>query len=167
MASILIPAYVYANGRAANFSSQTTGPYKITLGTIPPSPAIGDLHITIAVTEVTSDMPIFDVGIKVTLFGPGGLASKDPIMAEPDNNDPRFQDVSSSVDIEGIWIINVSVEGAAGNGSANFPVEVKNTNPLLGIATLLALIGILTTLGLSIRASLVNRKKPRLEKTQG
>ncbi len=163
----LAPAYVYANGRVVSFDSQVVGPYEITLGTIPPSPGVGNLHLTIAVDDTARDLPMFDVDIAVTMFGPGSTAAEvGPLTPEPDPTDPRFHDVSTFVDREGTWTISVSVQGALGPASADFPVEVRNANPLVGIATLIALLAILATLGLSIRASFVRRGRPKAEKDE-
>ena len=164
IAAILTPSHVDANGRVFSFQVQIAGPYEITLGTIPPSPSVGNLHLTIAVDDAARDLPIFDVEIAVTMFGPGGTSSENgPLAPEPDPADPRFFDVTTFVDREGTWTINVSLQGALGPASADFPVEVKNPNPLVGIATLIALLAILATLGLSIRASFVRRSKPQVE----
>ena len=62
--------------------------------------------------------------------------------------------MSTSVDREGAWIFNVSVSGNLEDGSADFPVEVRNASPLIGIATMLVMVLLLVVLGLSFRSYL-------------
>ena len=48
------PSTVLGNGRVVSFVSKVTGAYEIAFGTIPGTPSVGNLHITISLTEIAS-----------------------------------------------------------------------------------------------------------------
>jgi hypothetical protein len=155
-----LPIVAYANGRVTDFERKTAGPYEIALGTVPPSPLVGSLHFTIAITEVATNALVLDAQIVVVGTGPESSGNEiGPIVAVNNLQDPSSYDVNTVVDREGIWVFTMTIIDSDGEHSAAFQVEVKNASPITGILTLGVLVAFLVIFGLSIRASLGGRRK--------
>ncbi len=159
---VLPPVVTYANGRVIQFERRIAGPYEIAVGTIPQSLVIGSLHLTMSISDAATDTFILNTEVTVTGKGPESDAIEiGPLAAQINPNDPAFHDVNTSVDRVGVWSFVISVSGDLGDASAEFPIEVKNSSPLIGIATLAALLGFVIVLGFSIRAYLRERGKSK------
>ena len=150
------PSTVLGNGRVVSFESKVTGPYEIAFGTIPGTPSVGNLHITISLTEIASDTLITGATVTVSGMPPpeSGSEKIDPIHATTNLQDPTFYDVNTVVDQEGIWTFTTTVQSIGKQYTADFEVTVKNASPIAGLVTLMTLIAFLVVLGLAIRASL-------------
>ena len=148
----LLPAPAHANGRVVRFDRQVAGAYEIALGTSPPSPGVGNLHLSMIVSDAATKIYVLDADVVVTGKGPeGGSAEIGPIEAQPSLLDTGFYEVNTSVDSEGLWTFTILVSGDLGEASADFTVEVLNTSPIIGLVTLGVLLAFLTVLGLSVR----------------
>ena len=153
------PSAAHANGRIVDFVRQTAGPYEIALGTIPSTPVVGRLHMTMTITAISTQELVLDAVVVVS--GAGGPDSEapelGPFTAQNNLNDPSFYDVNTSVDRVGTWSFTVSVSGDAGEGTSRFPIEVKESSPVRGIVTLLVLVALVVIVGLSLRAYLTEK----------
>ncbi len=159
---VAVSAVAVANGRVQVFDKRVGGPYEIAVGTIPGTPVVGALHFTIKVTDVATGVSVLRPEIIVTGTGPVSDAVEiGPIAATSDPANPVFNDVVTHVDRVGAWVFSVSVNGDLGEGSAEFPIEVRNSNPLIGIVTLVALLAFLGFLGFSVRIFMRERSKGR------
>ena len=150
------PNIALGNGRVVSFESKVTGPYEIAFGTIPGNPSVGNLHITISITEIISDTLVTGATVTVSGIPPpeSGFDKIGPIHALTNLNDPTFYDVNTVVGQEGIWTFTTTVKDNGKQYPADFEVTVKNTSPIAGIVTLMTLTAFLVVLGLAIRASL-------------
>ena len=152
----------HANGRVVEFEVQRAGPYEIAVGTIPETPRVGNLHLTLAVTDALSGMYFLTAGITVTGIGPASEAVEiGPLTALNNPGEPAFYDVSTSVDRVGTWNFTVAVSSDLGEASADFPIEVRGSSPMTGIILLVALLAFLSVTGFSIRIYLRERGKGR------
>ena len=159
-ATSMFAATAHANGRVVRFDRQLAGPYEIGLGTIPATPGVGNLHLTVSVADAVSKVYITGADIVVTASGPGAVEIG-PLNAYDSLQGVGFYDVNTSVDREGMWTFTVAVSSEMGEASAPFEIEVKNTSPVAGIVTLVVLVGLLSIIGFSVRAMLSGRRKPR------
>ena len=166
----------YANGRVVEFDRQIVGPFEIALGKIPPSPIVGNLYLSILLTEVESKAPVLGAKVVVSATGPPieGEASPmgdgpeiGPIVVNPDS-DPQnyagYYDTEQPIvlDRSGWWTFAVNVDSPdAGKASAQFLVNVTTPNPLIGIITLVALLAFIIVLALAIRMYLRERRRSR------
>ena len=156
------PVVVQANGRVTNFQKKMAGPYEIGLGTIPPSPSVGNLHLALTVTDAVSKTPVLDARVELVGAGPDSAEIEiGPTVATNSTLDPAYYEVNTSVGREGIWLFTTKITDADGNHSADFHVEVKNASPITGILTLVVLVAFLIIFGLSIRASLGGKRRRR------
>ncbi len=151
---------VSANGRVLGFDRQQAGPYRISLGTIPNTPVVGNIHLTVTVEESATDEYVLDASVAVVGKGPGDSPIElGPLAADRNLREPTYYEVNTAVDEVGQWAFTVLVEAAPGAAEATFTLEVVEASPLGGIAILLVLLGLVTVLGLSVRAYFQQRKR--------
>ena len=162
-AMLAVPlATAHANGRVIVFEDHTAGPYRLAVGTIPENPIVGNLHLTMTITAPPSQDLILDAEVSVSGSGPESEAVEiGPMAAEHNAADPTFYDINTFVDRQGEWRFSVSVNGPRGEGTADFPIEVRTQSPLIGIVTILALVAFLAALGYSLRTFLRERSRGR------
>ncbi len=151
----------FANGRVLRFDRQVAGPYEVALGTIPDSPTVGALHLTLTITDAKTRKYLLDAVVVVEGAGPESGAAIGPLVAENNLDDPRFYDVNTVVEVEGPWVFTVGIEASLGDAVAEFPIEVRNPSPIAGVATLLVLLAFLAILGVSLRAYFRERRSRR------
>ena len=156
------PAVVQANGRVTNFQKKMAGPYEIGLGTIPPTPSVGNLHLALTVTDPETNTPVLDARVELQGTGPDSAEIEiGPTFATNSTQDPAYYEVNTSVGREGLWLFTTTITDSDGEHSADFQVEVKNASPITGILTLVVLVAFLIIFGLSIRASLGGKRRRR------
>ena len=156
------PAIVQANGRVTNFQKKMAGPYEIGLGTIPPSPSVGNLHLALTVTDPETNTPVLDANVELIGTGPDSTEIEiGPTIAANSAQDPTYYEVNTSVSREGIWLFTTTITDDDGQHSTEFQVEVKNASPITGILTLVVLVAFLIIFGLSLRASLGGKRRRR------
>ena len=156
------PAVVQANGRVTSFQKKMAGPYEIGLGTIPPTPSVGNLHLALTVTDPVNKTPILDARVELQGTGPDSAEIEiGPTFATNSTQDPAYYEVNTSVGREGMWLFTTTITDSDGEHSADFQVEVKNASPITGILTLVVLVAFLIIFGLSIRASLGGNRRRR------
>ena len=154
------PGMAQANGRVIDFQRKVAGPYEIALGTLPPSPTVGTLHLTMTITEVASRALVLDADVTATGTGPGAAAPEiGPLSAGHTSADPKYYDINTPVDREGTWSFTVAISGEAGSGTADFQIQVVRSNPLLGILTLVLLLALAIVIALAMRKYFVKRPK--------
>lgn len=155
-------ATAHANGQVVRFDRQVAGPYEIALGTIPATPGVGNLHLTMSVADAVTKTYILGADVVVTASGPGTeLSEVGPLSAYDSLQAVGFYDVNTSVDREGSWTFNITISSDLGDASADFDVEVRNASPMAGVVTLFVLIALLTVVGLAVRAIIGERGRQR------
>ena len=167
---------VHANGRVMEFDRRVAGPYEIALSTSPPR--VGNLYLSILLTEAASTAPVLDATVVVAAVGPPvegetgpqtDLQEVGPIVVNPDPDPiryPGYYDTTEAtepivLDRVGTWIFTVSVDGAVGAATAEFPVEVTSLNPITGIITLVTLLAFIIVVALAIRMYIRERRRSR------
>ena len=166
----------HANGRVVEFDRQIAGPYEIALGKIPPSPIVGNLYLSILLTEALSKAPVLGAEVVVSATGPLIEGETSPMRDSPEigpiivNPDPDPQNYAGYYDTElpilldmpGWWTFTVSVDSPnAGKASAQFLVNATTPNPIIGIVTLVALLAFIIVVALAIRMYLRERRRSR------
>ena len=166
----------HANGRVVEFDRQIAGPFEIALGKIPPSPIVGNLYLSILLTEVESKAPVLGAEVVVSATGPPIEGEASPMGDGPEigpivvNPDPDPQNYAGYYDTEqpivldrsGWWTFAVNVDSPdAGEASAQFLVNVTTPNPLIGIITLVALLAFIIVVALAIRMYIRERRRSK------
>ena len=153
------PQTAHANGRVVRLETLRAGPHEVSVGTVPGTPQIGVFHMTMTIADASTKAVLLDADVRITGVGPEGTANEiGPITATASSRDPSFYEANPSVDREGTWVFTIAVASELGESSADFAVEVRQGNPLIGIVTLLALGAFLVIIGLSARAYLRERR---------
>lgn len=168
LASVAIAtvANVSANGRVLTYDTRTAGPYEVAVGKIPETPTVGELHLTMTITEIATALVIRDADVVITAIGPDSSEIEiGPLNATSELQvlieEPTYYDIVTEVDRIGTWVFTINVTSEVGSGSADFPVEVREANPITGIATLIALLAFVVVVGLSVRVFLKERGKSK------
>ena len=106
------------------FDRQIAGPYEIALGKIPPTPFVGNLYLSILLTEAESKAPVLGAEVVVSATGPPveGEASPmgdgpeiGPMVVNPDPDPqkyPGYYDTEQPIvlDRSGWWTFAVNVD---------------------------------------------------------
>jgi hypothetical protein len=161
--AVILAATVSANGRVGQFVRQTAGPYEIALGTIPDSPAVGQLHLTMTVRDTAAESFVLDAEITVTGVGPDGDAVEiGPLDARNSPTSLDFYEVNTSVDRVGTWVFTVLVSGEPGEGSADFLIKVRTASTVYRIFTWVTVMVFFALVGLGLFPYLRRRMRRRL-----
>ncbi|MGH2543741.1 MAG: hypothetical protein ACRDIB_13135 [Ardenticatenaceae bacterium] len=152
-----------ANGRVIQFIRQTAGPYQLAIGTIPDTPTVGSLHLTVEITDKDTKTPVLGANVVVTGTSPSETQpSIGPIEAEASITDIGFYDVNTSVDEIGTWIFNMTINSLQlGSAESEFAIEVKNPNPFVQVFTWLTVIVFLAVVGLGLLPLIRQRARRR------
>lgn len=165
VATLVLPAAANANGRVAKFITQVAGPYEIALGTIPDTPVVGNLHLTMTVTDTLSNTLVLDAEVTVTGTGPEGNGVEiGPLVAQNNPTSPAFYDITTSVDRIGIWTLTVSVSSDLGDASTDFALKVQTRNPISRVLTWVTVLVFLALVGLGLLPFLRQRGRRRRQK---
>ena len=164
----------YANGRVVSFEEYSAGPYTLFVGSIPPTPVIGKLHLTMTIKDINSASQITHASVLVSAVGPFNEKSETttsikkpeigPVAAISSPAEPQYYDVAFDVDRIGKWDFKVSIEASAGEGLAEFSMEVQKPSPLSGILTLVTVITFLGIIAFAVRAIIDEKRKNRSRK---
>ena len=151
---------VSANGRVLGFDRQQAGPYRVSLGTIPNTPVVGNIHLTVTVEDSATDEYVLDASVAVIGKGPGDSPMElGPLAADRNLREPTYYEVNTAVDEVGQWAFTVLVDAAPGAAETTFAIQVVESSPVGGIAALVVLLVLVTILGLSGRAYFRQRKR--------
>ena len=75
--------------------------------------------------------------------------------------DPTYYELNVPLNHEGLWTITLEISVDEGSAMTVFEIEVLETNPVVPILTLMALLGFLFILGVSGRAWIREYRKKR------
>ena len=151
------PSSAQANGRIISYERHIAGPYEIAMGTIPDTPWVGTIHLSLTVDTIIADTPapVLDALITIVGSGPDELQT-DPkvVIANNDPANPRFYEAELTVDYVGVWAFDIVVDSDIGKASTTFEVNVHEANPVPGLLALVLLSVLLLTLGFAMRSHL-------------
>ena len=162
MTSVLWPQSVEAHGGVTEFHRERAGPYEIAFGTSPRSPSPGAVHVSLRVVDLAKGLavPLASVTLSGQVLGERGseIESFEGVVADLYEEDPVFWDIDLAVEQVGDWVFTVAVEGDLGRGTADFEVRVRESNPVIGIVTVVVLVAFLSVVALAMRTYLSARK---------
>jgi hypothetical protein len=144
---------VEGNGSVRSYQKKISGDYEIGLGTVPPSPHPGVVHLAVYVAHPDTGDKYTNMIVHLTGSGPSSSNPKiGPLEMTNTLMDPTYYELDTAVEMEGFWTIQINVSGPQGDATATYKVEVTKANSLVSILTLGLFIGILVIIGLSSRA---------------
>ena len=163
-----LPSTAHANGRVTELQKKQAGPYEIALGTIPGTPIVGNLHLTMTVADRASGAFLLDARVSVTGSGPGGQVPEiGPLEAENNPISPNFYDINTTVDRVGFWTFTVSISGDLGEASTDFTLNVETPNPFLRALTWLTVVVFFALVGLGLLPFIRQRGRRRRRRRRG
>jgi hypothetical protein len=162
----LLPSGARANGRVAEYVRQVAGPYEVALGTVPNRPVVGALHMTMTVTEISSETLVLDAEVVVIGTGPEpeeGVEAVDvgPIEALVNATSLGFYDVNTSVDRAGAWRFTVDVTAGPGDASTVFAMDVKKASGAFRLLTWVTVVVFFALVGLGLLPMIRERSRRR------
>ena len=147
------------NGRVTKYMSRTAGPYEVSLGTAPPDPRVGPLHLTVKLAEASSEEAITGADVMVSGKGPGSSDVEiGPLPARSLPSAPEDYDLDVEVDREGTWTFVVEVDAPPGEATAEFLLDVTRTSAWPGLLALALALVLLMIVGLSMRQYFAARR---------
>ena len=102
----------------------SAGPYKLRVEAVP---LVGNLHLTIFVSQLQSDGPVTEASIQVVGRGPGS----DPRQVGPVSGANDFRTAPNAYaatllpDQAGPWVFTVTIHSAEGEATVDVPVVVQ------------------------------------------
>ncbi len=144
----LWPAATSAHGGGTpRLTDIEAGPYRLYVWSSPETPRVGEMHITIGVTQLDADgaeRPA-DANVTVTLT-PGATAA--PLVLEATRGSTAadvYYEGDTKIPAAGTWQITVRAEGEAGVGEASYQQEVLTARRVIwlligGVALALVLV---------------------------
>jgi hypothetical protein len=154
-----------ANGAVREYQKNLSDHYEIGLGTVPYSPSPGIIHFAAYVENRDTKVRYSNAEVLLTGFGPvmDGQPREVVEIISMDNTvlDPTSYEVNVPLNQEGLWTITVKVSTEIGLVESVFEIEVRETDAVVPMVTLLALIGFLIILGLSARAWVKEYRRKR------
>ena len=153
MISTIVPlnqSPVLANGATRELvKNQRVGPYELQVGILPGGPKVGNLHISILITDAESGNLVTDATVSVLAQGPEGSTRIGPVPAPNTPQNPQFYDVDISLDAEGSWAVTLEIDAAQGTENLEVPLEVTSGG---GISLALVAAAAIALLAVSIWA---------------
>ena len=154
-----------ANGAVREYQKNLSDHYEIGLGTVPYSPSPGIVHFAAYVENRDTKVRYSNAEVFLTGFGRvmDGQPREVVEIIAMDNTvlDPTSYEVNVPLNQEGLWTITVKVSTEIGLVESVFEIEVQETDVVVPMVTLLALIGFLIILGLSARAWVKEYRRKR------
>ena len=154
-----------ANGAVREYQKNLSDDYEIGLGTVPYSPSPGIIHFAAYVANRDTKVRYSTAEVFLTGFGPvmDGQPREVVEIIAMENTvlDPTSYEVNVPLNQEGLWTITVKVSTEIGLVESVFEIEVQETDAVVPMVTLLALIGFLIILGLSARAWVKEYRRKR------
>lgn len=143
---------LYANGAATTEVYQgTAGEYDVVVRALGPRLVLGNAHLTVIVTDATTDRLVQNARVSVEAEGPdGGVIG--PVETYREIATPQYYDVNVPADTVGAWRFTVAIDGPQGREELAFPLDVReptvNWGGVFGILALVLLALPLAVVGL-------------------
>ena len=162
----LWPAIAEAHGGVTEFRKELAGPYEVAFGTSPRSPSPGAVHVSLRVVDASTGVAVPDASVAMSgqVRGEDGsvLERFEDVPATSFTEDPVFWDIDLAVTKVGDWVFSVRVDGEEGVGAAEFDVRVRESSPVTGIITVVALVAFLSVVALAMRTYFGAKKAKRV-----
>ena len=121
---VIVGASAAHGGGTMQLSSETAGPYLLTVWTSPEPAREGELHLTIGVGTAYS-ATVLDAHVEVDIAGNEVLGTLISGVATTDQSANKFlYEVDMEVPDVGLYMVTVTVTADEGYGTASFELEV-------------------------------------------
>lgn len=131
-----------ANGGVIQLSRAPAGPYAITVQTSPSPIQTGSVDVSVLVQRAESEDLVQDARVQVTAQPAGQPEQARAYEATHDQaTNKLFYAAGVDLPTPGRWRITARVQGALGDGAANFEIEASQAGPLDNPLLLLLFVG--------------------------
>ncbi len=137
---LLVTAPVAAHGGGTpQLVNEPAGNYLVSVWTAPNPLRVGQVHLTIALSELTTEglpgEPLLGAAVRV-MMEPQDIPGAQPIggLATHEQSVNRlFYEIDLEVPAEGLWQVTLLLDGPAGRGQVSFDVQVLPPGSGLGL----------------------------------
>ena len=115
-----------ANGNSFEIFRERAGNYEVSVGVLPETPVIGQLHVTVTPFEASSGDPVTDATVTVVASKDDGASRYiSPALNTP--AEPNSYDANFKLSSPGDWTLSVDVASdSLGSATFNVGLKVKN-----------------------------------------
>ena len=147
VALVMVPSTMQAhNGGTPQLTSVLSGPFRLYAWTQPDPMRAGEIHISVGVTDATLptatglEQPVADAVVTVTLTPVEPPGEPITVATQPWTLSAVYFEADATLPTAGLWRFTINVTSPAGQGQAEFALEVLAARalngPLLGGAGL-------------------------------
>jgi hypothetical protein len=138
-------------GGTLRLSNAPVGPYRLSIWTQPDVLRVGEVHLTLGVTEpgpegsLEAGPPILDATVVITARPLSGGEIVELLASRDNAANKLFYEADFELDQPGTWRFDVQVSGPQGGGAAGFESDVSppsalNVPLLAGVGVILAVV---------------------------
>ena len=129
---------VEANGQTVTVLDTTHGPYRVEVRVSPPTPRVGNLHMSVVLRTLDGTQPVNDASVRVRALGPAPdslLAG--PVDAVPTTETLNWYDLNLALPQDGEWSFTIDISRDEETIALEFPLLVSSGGVNWGIVVVL------------------------------
>lgn len=111
-------------GGVPRLSNVQTGPYMVSAWTQGDPLRVGVLHVSVAVTHPENGVPIFAAAVTIRLLPSDGSAPRVAEVLIGTAANKFIHEADLTVPTQGLWTVEIQVDGLAGTGMATFSLKI-------------------------------------------
>ena len=119
-------APVSANGQTVAILDTEQGPYRVEVRVAPPTPRVGNLHVSVVLQTRDDLQPVGDAAVRLRALGPSPESLLlGPLIAVPDAGLPNWYDLNLALPQDGEWRFTLDILRGDDTTVVEFPVLVR------------------------------------------
>ena len=122
----IVPNDLLANGGGRQIYNGILGQFLVTARMAPPTPRPGMMHLTVELTNKTTNVPITDASVRFSATGPNS-GTTGLIVANNKLGNTNFYDANLNFSHEGLWNLTIEMTNSAEQHSLNIPLNLEST----------------------------------------
>ena len=152
-----------ANGQTVAILDTTEGPYRVEVRIAPPTPRVGNLHVSVVLETLDDAQPVVDAAIRVRAIGPSpDSLLVGPFIALPTAEPLNWYELSLALPQDGEWRFTLEILRGEETTVVEFPVRVSSGGVNWGVvAVVLAALPLLVSAAWYVRQATGDRPARR------
>ena len=131
----VLDAPASANGQTVSIFDTVEGPYRVEVRVSPPTPRVGNLHMSVVLQSTVNMQPVHDASVWVRAIGPApDSLLVGPVNAEPTTELLNWYDLNVALPQDGEWSFALDISQGEDSTIVEFPVLVSSGGVNWGVA---------------------------------